>query len=52
MEKKKLGGAFSWGLGEDAPDFVHLTTLTAQMKRYGEEGKSEDGGWATGKDEM
>ena len=49
MEKKKLGGAFSWGLGEDAPDFVHLTALTAQIKRFEEEKKN---GWATGKDEM
>lgn len=35
MEEKKLGGAFAWGLGEDADHFVHLKALTAEMKRYG-----------------
>ncbi len=34
MEEKKLGGAFAWGLGEDADDFVHLRALTAEMKKY------------------
>ena len=47
MEKKKLGGSFAWGLGEDANKFVHLDALTAQMKRFGEEKKSADEGWAT-----
>ena len=34
MEKKNLGGAFAWGLGEDADDFTHLTALTAEMRKY------------------
>ena len=34
MEKKALGGAFAWGLGEDAEDFTHLKALTASMQRY------------------
>ena len=34
MEKKKLGGAFAWGLGEDADDFTHLKALTACMDEY------------------
>ena len=42
MGKKKLGGAFAWGLGEDADDFVHLQKLTSEMtnfaKRYQSEG--------------
>ena len=33
MEKKNLGGAFAWGLGEDAEDFAHLQALTAEMKK-------------------
>lgn len=34
MEKKNLGGAFAWGLGEDADDFTHLKALTSEMKKY------------------
>lgn len=35
MEKKDLGGAFAWGLGEDADDFTHLKALTSEMKAFG-----------------
>ena len=39
MEEKGLGGAFAWGLGEDAEDFSHLKVLTAEMKNaFGERG--------------
>lgn len=43
MEAKKLGGAFAWGLGEDAEGFVHLKAVTAGMERVGEgnEGKGD-----------
>ena len=34
MEKKDLGGAFAWGLGEDADDFIHFTTLTSKMESF------------------
>ena len=34
MEKKNLGGAFAWGLGEDAVDFIHLKQLTFEMKKF------------------
>lgn len=34
MEKKRLGGAFAWGLGEDADNFTHLKALTAEMKKH------------------
>ena len=34
MENKKLGGAFAWGLGEDADDFTHLKALTSEMKKF------------------
>ena len=34
MDKKGLGGAFAWGLGEDANDFTHLKALSAEMKEY------------------
>jgi GH18 family chitinase len=34
VEKKKLGGVFAWGLGEDAPEWQHLKTLTASVKKY------------------
>ena len=32
VEKKKLGGVFAWGLGEDAPDWEHLEALTTSVK--------------------
>ncbi|KAI1122014.1 glycoside hydrolase family 18 protein [Nemania abortiva] len=35
MEEEKLGGVFAWGLGEDAPDFVHLKALNAGVKHFG-----------------
>jgi GH18 family chitinase len=28
----KLGGVFAWGLGEDAPEFVHLTAANSALK--------------------
>ena len=34
LEKKKLGGVFAWGLGEDANEFVHFKALTAGMKKH------------------
>lgn len=34
MQKRGLGGAFAWGLGEDAEDFVHLKALTKCMTEY------------------
>lgn len=34
MEKKKMGGAFAWALGEDADDFTHLKAFTIGMKKY------------------
>ncbi|KAL6713633.1 hypothetical protein ACLMJK_009098 [Lecanora helva] len=32
IDKKNLGGAFAWGLGEDADDFVHLRALNAAVR--------------------
>ncbi|KAI4862702.1 glycoside hydrolase family 18 protein [Hypoxylon rubiginosum] len=32
VEKEKLGGVFAWGLGEDAPKWVHLRALNAGMR--------------------
>ena len=32
MEKKKLGGAFAWALGEDAEKFSHLKALNTALK--------------------
>lgn len=46
MEKKGLGGAFAWGLGEDAEDFVHLKALTKCMKKYENERGGESRGTA------
>lgn len=45
MEKTRLGGAFAWGLGEDAEDFAHFKTLTLEMKRFGKghQGERLDG---------
>ena len=33
VEKKNLGGAFAWGLGEDADAFVHLKSLNSNLDR-------------------
>ncbi|KAH8699247.1 glycoside hydrolase superfamily [Talaromyces proteolyticus] len=32
VDKSQLGGVFAWGLGEDAPRFDHLRTLTHSLK--------------------
>lgn len=34
MEEKGLGGAFAWGLGEDAEKWVHFRALSREMKEY------------------
>ncbi|KAH6715555.1 glycoside hydrolase superfamily [Leptodontidium sp. MPI-SDFR-AT-0119] len=34
MEKRKLGGVFAWGLGEDSKDWGHLKALTAGVKKH------------------
>jgi GH18 family chitinase len=34
VEKKRLGGVFAWGLGEDAPHFKHLEALTTGVKKW------------------
>lgn len=39
MESRKLGGVFAWGLGEDAPDFKHLRTLTEGFSDFVQSGK-------------
>ncbi len=40
VQRKKLGGVFAWGLGEDAPEWNHLKALTAGVReaRDGYEG--------------
>ena len=43
MEVKGLGGAFAWGLGEDAVGWVHFTALTGEMRRYNKD-KIQDHG--------
>ena len=42
MEKKGLGGAFAWGLGEDADKFTHFTTLNSEMKKFAKRHPSEE----------
>ena len=42
MEKKNLGGAFTWGLGEDAEDFIHLKRLTSEMKKFAKGSRDQD----------
>lgn len=37
VERKGLGGVFSWGLGEDAPEFKHLKALTAEVEKWSAE---------------
>ena len=34
MEKKGLGGAFAWGLGEDADGFTHLMALSDEVEKF------------------
>jgi GH18 family chitinase len=43
VEKKRLGGVFAWGLGEDAPRFEHLRAANGRVRRLVEEGKKNDG---------
>ncbi|KAG9245243.1 glycoside hydrolase superfamily [Calycina marina] len=35
VEKKRLGGVFAWGLGEDAPEFSHLKALNSYFETKG-----------------
>lgn len=45
VKKRGLGGAFAWGLGEDADGFVHLKALTECMTEYeNERTRAESGG--------
>ena len=41
MEKKKIGGSFAWGLGEDGDHFTHFRALTAEMKKFGKKYQGE-----------
>ena len=41
MEKKRLGGPFAWGLGEDGDRFTHFKALTAEMKKFGKTNQDE-----------
>lgn len=34
VDKNQLGGVFAWGLGEDAPDFLHLKASVAILQQY------------------
>ncbi|KAK3935452.1 endochitinase 1 [Diplogelasinospora grovesii] len=34
LEKRRLGGVFAWGLGEDAPMFEHLTALNESLAQH------------------
>lgn len=34
VQKRKLGGIFAWGLGEDAEGFVHVSTLNAAFRKF------------------
>jgi len=34
VAKKRLGGVFVWGLGEDAPKFTHLKALTTEVRAW------------------
>ena len=44
MGRKGLGGAFAWGLGEDADEFVHFDRLSEEMRRFakGQRGEGLD----------
>ena len=42
VEKKRLGGVFAWGLGEDAPKWDHLRALTAGYQRHAQMVGPED----------
>ena len=42
VDKKNLGGAFAWGLGEDADDFTHLKALTSEMKTFVKRHRDEE----------
>ncbi|KAK3346199.1 glycoside hydrolase family 18 protein [Lasiosphaeria hispida] len=41
VEKRRLGGVFAWGLGEDAPAFQHLAALNEGLVEYSSGRKDE-----------
>ncbi|KAK4207782.1 glycoside hydrolase superfamily [Rhypophila decipiens] len=42
MDKRKLGGVFAWGLGEDAPAYKHLAALNRRLDKYDCQGKKDE----------
>lgn len=42
VEKKRLGGVFAWGLGEDSASWTHLKALTAEIQRMSSGGRHHD----------
>ena len=42
MREKKLGGAFAWGLGEDADEFTHLEALSSEIEKFGKRYQGEE----------
>ena len=42
VEKKRLGGVFAWGLGEDSASWTHLKALTAEIRRISSEAENCD----------
>ena len=57
IEKKGLGGAFAWGLGEDANDFLHLEALNSEMSKFlvgseADENVSASSSWTRSQDEL
>lgn len=42
VEKRKLGGVFAWGLGEDAPDYEHLAALNRGLDNHKHKGTRDE----------
>lgn len=38
LQKRKLGGVFAWGLGEDGPKFEHFTAMSRAWKKVRDDG--------------
>ncbi|KAK3322053.1 glycoside hydrolase superfamily [Apodospora peruviana] len=42
MDKRRLGGVFAWGLGEDAPMYEHLAALNDGLARHKSKNRKEE----------
>lgn len=42
MDKRRLGGVFAWGLGEDAPAYEHLAAVNRGLEKRRSKGEKDE----------